>query len=339
MKEQTSPLHELSSTAQTAQQTRLVPSVSLSAFTGDLARTATLLALAAIIVLGAYLRLTHVNWDDNGHLHPDERFLTQIETGLQAPSSIANYFDTDDSRLNPYNIPTGQGGTQSTFVYGTLPIFVNKFVASNLSWISLGYFDDYDDYDHYNRSGRALSALFDLGTLVVVFLLGRELLNRYAGLLGAFLYAVSAFPIQNSHFFIVDPYVTFFATLTIYLAVRSARHGKWRDFALAGGSAGLAAACKITAVSLLPVVLLAIGVYAWPGVKPYLAPLWYGNRPEYRRMQDGRALDRAVVTMVVGALVALVAAMVGLDEQRRIYAAAVEQRYRFFSYGDAMLIE
>jgi S-adenosylmethionine:tRNA ribosyltransferase-isomerase len=37
-------------------------------------------------------------------------------------------------------------------------------------------------------------------------------------------------------------------------------------------------------------------------------------------------------------LVALVAAMVGLDEQRRIYAAAVEPRYRFFSYGDAMLI-
>ncbi|MGH7215138.1 MAG: tRNA preQ1(34) S-adenosylmethionine ribosyltransferase-isomerase QueA [Tepidisphaeraceae bacterium] len=38
-------------------------------------------------------------------------------------------------------------------------------------------------------------------------------------------------------------------------------------------------------------------------------------------------------------LVALVAAMVGLDEQRRIYRAAIEERYRFFSYGDAMLIE
>lgn len=38
-------------------------------------------------------------------------------------------------------------------------------------------------------------------------------------------------------------------------------------------------------------------------------------------------------------LIALVAAMTGLDEQRRIYCEAISQRYRFFSYGDAMLIE
>ena len=38
-------------------------------------------------------------------------------------------------------------------------------------------------------------------------------------------------------------------------------------------------------------------------------------------------------------LIALVAAFIGLGEQRRVYREAIERHYRFFSYGDAMLIE
>lgn len=38
-------------------------------------------------------------------------------------------------------------------------------------------------------------------------------------------------------------------------------------------------------------------------------------------------------------LIALVAAMVGLDEQRRLYELAIRERYRFFSYGDATFVE
>jgi S-adenosylmethionine:tRNA ribosyltransferase-isomerase len=37
-------------------------------------------------------------------------------------------------------------------------------------------------------------------------------------------------------------------------------------------------------------------------------------------------------------LLALVMAFAGIEETRRIYALAIEQRYRFYSFGDAMLI-
>ena len=37
-------------------------------------------------------------------------------------------------------------------------------------------------------------------------------------------------------------------------------------------------------------------------------------------------------------LIMLVASLTGLDECKRIYQIAIEQKYRFYSYGDAMLI-
>src|SRR5438105_5104526 len=321
MREQTSPLHDPTTAARPIPA--VGPQLRLGALIEEWARPLSIAAFVAILLIGGFLRLTHVNWDDNdgpwnssgagavsGHLHPDERFLVQMADGTRGPSSILNYFDTDTSRLNPYNIKNPDGSKQTTFVYGTLPLFMNKFVASHLHMITLGQMKNYDDYDHYNRSGRVLSALFDIATIAVIFLLGRELLNRYVGLLAAFLYAVSAFPIQNAHFFVVDPFVTFFATATIYFAVRTAKHGRIRDVALAGTSAGLAAACKITAISLLPVILLAVGVYAWPSVKPFVAALWYGRLRKYQRAQDGRRLDFAVGRFVLGSLIALLAAFI-----------------------------
>ena len=54
-----------------------------------------------------------------------------------------------------------------------------------------------------------------------------------------------------------------------------------------------------------------------------------------------RVVDRLLTNFHLpkSTLLMLVAAFAGLENIRRAYAHAVEQRYRFFSYGDAMLIE
>ena len=54
-----------------------------------------------------------------------------------------------------------------------------------------------------------------------------------------------------------------------------------------------------------------------------------------------RVVDRLVTNFHLprSSLLMLVAAFAGLENVRRAYAHAIAQRYRFFSYGDAMLIE
>ena len=54
-----------------------------------------------------------------------------------------------------------------------------------------------------------------------------------------------------------------------------------------------------------------------------------------------RTVDRLLTNFHLpkSTLLMLVAAFAGLENIKRAYAHAIEQRYRFFSYGDAMLIE
>ena len=53
------------------------------------------------------------------------------------------------------------------------------------------------------------------------------------------------------------------------------------------------------------------------------------------------AVDRLITNFHLprSTLLMLVSAFAGVDRIRRAYAHAIAQRYRFFSYGDAMLLE
>ena len=177
-----------------------------------LSKLALVILFIFIILLGAYLRIYGINWDQDFHLHPDERFLTMVETSISPVSSFQEYFNTATSSLNPHNILDANGNSVFPFfVYGTLPLFIVRYAAE---WTGQ------TGYNQVFLVGRYLSGLFDIGTIILVFFFARKLFSKqWLPYLAAFLYACSVLPIQISHFFIVDNFTTFFSTFALYAAV------------------------------------------------------------------------------------------------------------------------
>jgi len=163
-----------------------------------------LVALLMTLAVGAYLRLVGVNWDENQHMHPDERFLSLVQSAISPVNNASEYFNTETSSLNPAN----RGHT--FFVYGTLPIFIIRYIGEALGKT---------DYHAITIVGRHVSAIFDVLTILLVFAIGKKLYNRWVGLLGAVFYATAVLPIQLSHYMTVDTITNTFTFLAIYAGV------------------------------------------------------------------------------------------------------------------------
>ncbi|HAF49002.1 MAG TPA: hypothetical protein DCL08_07165, partial [Anaerolineaceae bacterium] len=163
-----------------------------------------LVALLMTLAVGAHLRLVGVNWDENQHMHPDERFLSLVQSAISPVNNASEYFNTETSSLNPAN----RGHT--FFVYGTLPIFIIRYIGEALGKT---------DYHAITIVGRHVSAIFDVLTILLVFAIGKKLYNRWVGLLGAVFYATAVLPIQLSHYMTVDTITNTFTFLAIYAGV------------------------------------------------------------------------------------------------------------------------
>lgn len=229
-------------TAQPAGQLRVFPRIAWK-------EVANVLLLGLILVVGAYLRFTGLDWDEDQHLHPDERFLTMVETGIAPAADIGEYFDTSASPLNPYNRNFG------FFVYGTLPIFVVRYAAEWLGRTGFG---------EVHLVGRAFSAFADLLTVLLVYLIGLRLYRRAVGLLAAALAAATVLQIQQAHFFTVDTFATLFVAAAFYFAVGAMQEGKLRNYVLFGLLLGTAVASRINVAPLAIVIVLAAFVRLAP---------------------------------------------------------------------------
>lgn len=225
-----------------------------------------MIILGAILILAAVLRFTGVNWDSGAHLHPDERFVTLVAVEINWPGSFSNYLDVTTSTLSPYNTEN-----YKSYVYGTFPLFLTKAVAD---------FRGMGEYGELNLVGRQLSALFDLGNLVLVYLVGNRLFRRnrpldapdlttnqrefrQLGLYSAGLYALTVFSIQQSHFFTVDNFESFFIFLSFFFLVRFSHQSSpiemVRNIFFASIAVGFAIASKLSALLFLPIIAVALG--------------------------------------------------------------------------------
>ncbi len=202
------------------------------------------LPLILILILAFIFRFYGLNWDSGHHLHPDERFLTMVLTAIKIPKNLATYLNPQISPLNPYN------AGYNFFVYGTLPLNLTKIVGETLNL---------NNYGTFNLVGRALSAIFDIGTVFLLFIIGQKLFNRRTGLLTSFLYTIMVLPIQLSHFFTTDPFLNFFLLLSFYfliLILKNKYHQKNSIAIALAISFGLALACKISALYFSPIIAL-----------------------------------------------------------------------------------
>jgi 4-amino-4-deoxy-L-arabinose transferase-like glycosyltransferase len=95
--------------------------------------------------------------------------------------------------------------------------------------------------------GRMLTATLGALTVASVFMLGRRVWSRGAGLIAALFLAVSPFHMRHSQYVTTDVATAWLVLLAFGACVAVARGGRWRDYLAAGAFVGLAASTKYNA--------------------------------------------------------------------------------------------
>lgn len=187
--------------------------------------------LAGVLLIAIALRLPGIGWQLPWQFHPDEghyvwKAVEMIQTGNLNPK----YF------RNP-----------SLYTY----LLFAEFELARLLGEPLGRLAEtwtvLQPPSLYTYLGRLTTTLLGVATVATVHALGRELLGRAAGLIGALLLAVSFLHVRDSHYATNDVPATFFLTVSVLFSTRYARTGLRRQLLLAGLFAGLATSAKYNA--------------------------------------------------------------------------------------------
>ena len=260
-----------------------------------------LFVLALILLVALGLRLHGVNWDDGHLFHPDERdiymragcmydVLTEARGSSrcgylqQYPETVAGipspsvFFDAERSPLNPHWFPLG-----SILIY--VMVIGRSIVElfTDISALDMRYV------------GRPLSALADVGSVFLLFLVGRRMYGQGVGLLAAGLAALAVIHVQNSHFYRPETFSVLLTLASFWAMLRMVERRRLRDSALLGLFVGMALAPK---VNILP-LLLPLGLAYFYTLLDSVDGRWARITPRSNLPMYGQAALAAVIAVVI----------------------------------------
>lgn len=203
------------------------------------------MAFFLILLSAFFIRIFSINWDQGFHLHPDERMLIMVADRI-------NFF----KNLNP-----------DFFNYGNLPIYLLKGSSQLVDYL---FHQNIANYDGMLITGRIFSVSFELITINLIYKISQLLFKKNKiALLSCLIYAVAFFPIQNSHFFVVDVFLNTFVTGLIYMLLVYLKSPSIKKVIILGLVFAAMMATKFTSIIFLPII---ISIILWKTMKQWNNP-------------------------------------------------------------------
>ncbi|MDP3941773.1 MAG: glycosyltransferase family 39 protein [bacterium] len=243
------------------------------------------LLLYCILIFAFTLRLFGLNWDNGTHLHPDERAIVLSVIGLHLPRSFSEFL-TPESPWNTH-----------FFAYGNFPFYLLRIVGTLAGTIE----PRLADYDGIELVGRFLSALFDVGTVCLLFFLGKKIRNVRVGLIASSFYSLSVLPIQLSHFYAVDTPLTFLITLLLILLLSFYEKQSVKKAIAIGAVFAFSLATKVSALVLVTAIgfALSIDFFLVFLKRPHKIETWTHHFPRFLRRLMSEGIIILVTTIVL----------------------------------------
>ena len=185
----------------------------------------------AILILAAVTRFWGLGWGLPHTYHVDENWFA---------GKAMQFFGGD---LNPrfFHVPT-------LHMYMIAGLWRSYYGIGKAAGTFQGPEDFQSRYisrpDGHYLIGRSLSALFAIGTILLLYLVGTRMYNRRAGVLAALLLIFALDHNRISHDMLPDVPMVFFLVLSLFFIRRIYKTGRTRDYLLAGFAAGVAMAMK-----------------------------------------------------------------------------------------------